>query len=84
MLVRYDHRGLGISDKTDAEFSTSDFVLDLEAVVEKLALRRFILFANQGAAYPIAFAYAAAHPERVLAIAAVNRRPDGGLRIGAI
>lgn len=71
MLVRYDHRGLGLSDKWPHEVSTQDFLRDLEAVVEKLELRRFILFANHGAAYPIAFAYAAAHPERVLAIAAL-------------
>jgi class 3 adenylate cyclase len=71
MLVRYDHRGLGLSDKWPHEVTTQDFLRDLEAVVEKLELRRFILFANHGASYPIAFAYAAAHPERVLAIAAL-------------
>jgi class 3 adenylate cyclase/pimeloyl-ACP methyl ester carboxylesterase len=71
MLVRYDHRGLGLSDKWPHEVTTQDFLRDLEAVVDKLELRRFILFANHGAAYPIAFAYAAAHPERVLAIAAL-------------
>jgi class 3 adenylate cyclase len=71
MLVRYDHRDLGISDKWPHEMTTQDFVRDLEAVVDKLELRRFILFANQGGSYPIAFAYAAAHPERVLAIAAL-------------
>lgn len=71
MLVRYDHRDLGLSDKWPHELTTQDFVRDLEAVADKLELRRFILFANHGASYPIAFAYAAAHPERVLAIAAL-------------
>ena len=71
MLVRYDHRGLGLSDKWPHEVTTQDFLRDLEAVIDKLELRRFILFANHGTSYPIAFAYAAAHPERVLAIAAL-------------
>jgi class 3 adenylate cyclase len=71
MLVRYDHRDLGLSDKWPHELSTQDFLRDLEAVIDRLELRRFILFANHGASYPIAFAYAAAHPERVLAIAAL-------------
>ncbi len=62
---------MGLSDRWPHEVTTQDFVRDLEAVVEKLELRRFILFANHGVSYPIAFAYAAAHPDRVLAIAAL-------------
>jgi class 3 adenylate cyclase len=71
MLVRYDHRGLGLSDKWPHEVTTQHFLRDLETVVDKLELRRFILFANHGGSYPIAFTYASAHPERVLAIAAI-------------
>ena len=64
MLVRYDCRGSGLSDRDVADFSLDAHVLDLEAVVDRLRLERFSLF---GMAYagPVAIAYAARHPERV-------------------
>ncbi|MCJ7510751.1 MAG: alpha/beta hydrolase, partial [Dehalococcoidia bacterium] len=63
-LVRYDCRGSGLSDRDVADYSLDAFVLDLEAVVDRLRLERFALF---GTAYtgPVAVAYAAGHPERV-------------------
>jgi class 3 adenylate cyclase len=63
-LVRYDCRGSGLSDRDVADYSLDAFVLDLEAVVDRLRLERFALF---GTAYTglVAIAYAAGHPERV-------------------
>ena len=69
LLVRYDHRGIGVSDRWDAPFTTEGFVRDLEAVVDKLELRRFLLVALYHHAYPIALAYAALHPDRVISMA---------------
>jgi DNA-binding winged helix-turn-helix (wHTH) protein/pimeloyl-ACP methyl ester carboxylesterase len=58
-FIRYDERGCGLSD-----WEVSDFVADLESVVEALGLERFpLLGVSQGGA--VAVAYAARHPERV-------------------
>jgi DNA-binding winged helix-turn-helix (wHTH) protein len=63
-LVRYDERGIGLSDRDVAEFSFEAFVQDLETVVDEYRLRRFALLGiSQGA--PVAIAYAVRHPERV-------------------
>jgi class 3 adenylate cyclase len=63
-LVRYDGRGTGLSDREVTDFSLDTQMLGLEAVVDRLGLQRFALFApaNSG---PAAIAYAAQHPERV-------------------
>ena len=63
-LVRYDGRGSGLSDRNVADYSVEAQMLDLEAVVERLGLQRFVLAGPLGAA-PIAIAYAARHPEAV-------------------
>ena len=45
-LILYDSRGQGLSSRGLAEsLSVDDFVLDLEAVVERLGLKRFVLYA---------------------------------------
>jgi len=64
MVVRYDGRGAGLSDRDVTDFSLDAHVLDLEAVVDHLGLERFALAAF-GSPGPVAIAYAARHPERV-------------------
>ena len=64
MLVRYDSRGTGLSDRDVTDFSLDAGVLDLEAVVGRLGLERFSLFAPSLSG-PASIAYAARHPERV-------------------
>jgi class 3 adenylate cyclase len=64
MLVRYDHRGLGLSDRDRMDYSVDATVLELEAVVDRLGLERFALLGLSFAG-PGAVAYAARHPERV-------------------
>ncbi len=64
MVVRYDRRGSGLSERDVTDFSLDALVLDLETVVDRLGLERFALFAP-GHAGPVAIAYAASHPERV-------------------
>jgi class 3 adenylate cyclase len=63
-LVRYDGRGSGLSDRNVADYSVDAHMLDLQAVVERLGVRRFVLF-GQGSSGPVAIAYAARHPEAV-------------------
>jgi class 3 adenylate cyclase len=63
-LVRYDARGLGLSDRSITDVSLDGLVQDLEAVVDRLGLEKPTLFAvlNSG---PVAIAYAASHPDKV-------------------
>jgi len=63
-LVRYDGRGTGLSDRNVADYSVDARMLDLQAVVERLGVQRFVLLGPTTAA-PVAIAYAARHPEAV-------------------
>jgi len=66
-FVRLDGRGTGLSEREIAEYSVESLVLDLEAVVEALALDHFTLIGqmNSGLA---AITYAAQHAEQVDAL----------------
>lgn len=64
VLVRYDERGCGLSDRDVDDLSMAGWLRDLEAVVDAAGLERFALLGlSQGAA--VSVAYAARHPERV-------------------
>jgi class 3 adenylate cyclase len=63
-LVRYDGRGAGLSDRNVTDYSIDAHMLDLQAVMERLGMQRFVLVGSFTAA-PIAIAYAARHPEAV-------------------
>jgi DNA-binding winged helix-turn-helix (wHTH) protein/alpha-beta hydrolase superfamily lysophospholipase len=63
-LIRYDERGMGLSDRDVPNFSFEAWVRDLETVVDGLKLDRFALLGiSQGA--PISIAYAVRHPQRI-------------------
>lgn len=64
MLVRYDMRGCGLSDRDGIDFTFERFVDDLETVADAAELTSFALFGSSGGG-PIALAYAARHPHRV-------------------
>jgi class 3 adenylate cyclase len=63
-LIAYDARGCGLSDRDVTDFSLDTYVLDLEAVVDRLELERFALVGVTQSG-PVAIAYAARHPGRV-------------------
>jgi pimeloyl-ACP methyl ester carboxylesterase len=63
-LIRYDTRGFGLSDAAGSDYSIEAQVKDLEAVVDRLELKRFAMFAVLHTG-PAAFAYASRHPDRV-------------------
>jgi class 3 adenylate cyclase/pimeloyl-ACP methyl ester carboxylesterase len=64
LFVRYDGRGMGLSDRQVSDYSLEAQLRDLEAVVDALGLERFTLYAiSQGG--PTAITYAVRHPERV-------------------
>lgn len=70
-FVRYDPRGLGLSDRDVEDFSLDALVRDLEAVVDRLGVPSIRLSAfNMGVT--VALAFAARHPERVSHLVAVN------------
>jgi len=64
LFVRYDGRGMGLSDRRVSDYSLEAHVRDLEAVVDALGFERFALYgiSHGGAA---AITYAVRHPERV-------------------
>ena len=64
MIVRFDHRGTGLSGGDASTFSLEALTADLEAVVDDRGLERFALFGfiNSG---PVAIRYAVDHPERL-------------------
>jgi len=64
MLIRYDIRGTGYSERDVSDHSLDALVADVEAVVDRLELNRFDMFGAFDAG-PVAIAYAARHPERV-------------------
>ncbi len=64
MLVRYDIRGTGWSQRDVSDYSLDALTLDVEAVVERLGLGPFALMAAADAG-PVAISYAARHPEQV-------------------
>jgi pimeloyl-ACP methyl ester carboxylesterase len=63
-LVRYDHRGNGLSDREVPEISLRTMVIDLETVADAAGLERFALMGlSMGG--PVSVAYAVKHPERL-------------------
>src|SRR3954465_2384147 len=63
-LIRYDKRGTGLSDRELPDASLAPRMSDFEALVERLGLQRFSVYATS-AGGPVAMSYAALHPERV-------------------
>jgi DNA-binding CsgD family transcriptional regulator/pimeloyl-ACP methyl ester carboxylesterase len=67
-LIQYDGRGQGMSSRGLAEGgSPSDLEQDLEAVIDRLQLERFVLHASTAPGHA-ALRYCVAHPERVLGL----------------
>jgi DNA-binding CsgD family transcriptional regulator/pimeloyl-ACP methyl ester carboxylesterase len=67
-LIQYDSRGHGLSTRGLPEsHRVDDYLLDLEAVTNKLGLNRFILYGGPVFAN-VAIRYAHKHPERVLGL----------------
>ena len=64
MLVQYDNRGTGLSERDVSDFSLEALALDIAAVADRLGLERFALWGNITMG-PVAIAYAARYPERV-------------------
>ncbi|MGE3076745.1 MAG: adenylate/guanylate cyclase domain-containing protein [Dehalococcoidia bacterium] len=63
-LIRYDARGLGLSDRDESDRSLDAHVMDIEAVVDRLGVEKVALFAASYSG-PIGIRYAARHSDKV-------------------
>ena len=63
LLVRYDLRGCGLSDRNVSDISFEAWLADLEAVTEEIDEPFTLVGMSQGAALSVA--YALRHPEKV-------------------
>jgi class 3 adenylate cyclase/pimeloyl-ACP methyl ester carboxylesterase len=75
-FVRFDHRGLGLSERDVDDFSVDALFRDIEAVVDALEVERVRLTAFAIGATG-ALAYAARHPGRVSHLVVVNGSDRG-------
>jgi class 3 adenylate cyclase len=64
MLIRYDGRGTGLSDRDVGDFEPDAPMLDLEAILDRLDLDEFVLLGPWSSGVT-AIAYAVRCPERV-------------------
>jgi class 3 adenylate cyclase/pimeloyl-ACP methyl ester carboxylesterase len=63
-VVRYDCRGMGMSQRDTIDFSVDAACRDLEAVVDRLGMERFAILRLPSSG-DLPFAYAARYPDRV-------------------
>jgi len=63
-FVRLDPRGFGLSDRDPVDFTLDSFVLDIEAVVDRLGLDQLRIYSIAYATVP-ALVYTARHPDKV-------------------
>jgi class 3 adenylate cyclase len=79
-LIRFDARNTGLSDRSVEDVSTTARQLDLDAVLDRLAVERFAMIAMGFTDLPLA--YAASHPDRVQRLVLINvlaaPRPGSG------
>ena len=70
-VVRFDHRGTGMSDRDADDVSLAARVRDMEAVADAAGVEPLAILTG-GHGVQVAVAYAVAHPERVTHLVAVN------------
>jgi class 3 adenylate cyclase len=76
LLVRYDKRGTGLSDRDVSNYSLEAQVGDLDAIINALSLRGVALLGySQGG--PISIAYAVQHPDNVSHLVLYGSYHDG-------
>ena len=73
-VIRFDCRGLGLSDREVEDISLEARMRDLDAVADKLGLQQFAIAGIEGGGN-LATAYARAHPERVSHLVLINWTP---------
>ncbi len=79
-LIRFDHRGLGLSDREVDDFSLETRLRDIDAVVAAAGCTRFILTGTQHGGLA-AIAYAARHPEAISHLILTDAFSNGEERV---
>lgn len=74
MVVRFDCRGLGLSDRDVEDVSLEARTRDLDSVARRIGAERFALVGIEGGGN-LAVSYALAHPERVSHLVLINWTP---------
>src|SRR5690242_21447325 len=64
-VVAVDQRGIGLSDKPQDGYDTGTLAGDLVKLMDALGHQRFVVYGTD-TGYPIAYALAADHPDRVV------------------
>ena len=86
-LIRFDWRGMGMSDRDVSDFTIEAFLLDLEAVIAAARVEQVDLLGFSGPGQEMV-AYAARHPERVRRLVlwstTVHNRDILGERLNAV
>jgi len=77
-LIRYDFRGVGLSDRNHVEITFEKLVEDFEAVVKAARVDRFALFAMSGGAR-VVMPYVVRNPDRVSRLVLYGTSPSGPL-----
>ena len=80
-VVRFDKQGGGLSDRNRSEFTLDSEVRPIEAIVNELGLKSFVLWGQGQGAQP-AIAYAVKSPDRVSKLILSN--PGTALSGGAL
>ncbi len=80
-VVRYDCRGMGLSDRDRVDFTLEAQIRDFEAVVEHYGLDRFAIWGSIGGS-PASIAFTARHPERVTHLMLWGAYADGARFVG--
>ena len=74
-VVAYDLRGHGRTDRPTRGYTLTDFVDDLDSVLEELGVGGLIHLVGNSFGGTVAFTYAARNPERVASIIAIEAEP---------
>lgn len=83
-LIRFDHRGSGLSDRDIAGIDYATSVDDIKTVADAAGLDRFALFGTSGSGAVAAIQFAATYPDRISGLVLLGSCVEGReLRQGA-
>ncbi|MFI9075184.1 alpha/beta fold hydrolase [Streptomyces sioyaensis] len=74
-VIMYDLRGHGHSERVPSGYLLEDFVSDLDALLDRLAVTGPVHLVGNSYGGTIAFSYAARRPERVASVAVIESEP---------